>query len=221
MAGPIVGIAGTVLAVMLSFMVVAVWQEYDVAANNVQIEASAITDLDHVAVAFPQPQREKVRALIRQYADDVVRDEWPLMRVGKRSVNAHLLAQSIQQTILAYTPKSVSQQQLEMQASALTQGFIDARRQRLFSNDQGIPPIMWACMLFVGAVTVGFIYLFRVESFTVHTLMTVGTAAIIGAIFVLIAEMDYPFRGASALRPTAFLQVRATIDDVNSTSGFY
>ena len=80
---------------------------------------------------------------------------------------------------------------------------------------------MWACMLFVGIVTVGFIYLFRVESFTAHVLMTLGTAAIIGATFVLIAEMDYPFRGTSAIRPTAFIAVRATIDDVNNTSGFY
>ena len=41
-AGPILTTIGTVLAVMMSFMVVGVWQEYDNAAQTAQREASAL-----------------------------------------------------------------------------------------------------------------------------------------------------------------------------------
>ncbi|NNM92929.1 MAG: hypothetical protein HKL92_06250, partial [Candidatus Eremiobacteraeota bacterium] len=47
-AGPIVTTIGTILAVILSFMVVTVWQEFDQAAATVQNEAAALGDLYHL-----------------------------------------------------------------------------------------------------------------------------------------------------------------------------
>ena len=44
-AAAILQMLGTVLAVMMSFMVVGVWQQYDAAGQNTQVEASALSDL--------------------------------------------------------------------------------------------------------------------------------------------------------------------------------
>ncbi|HVS46339.1 MAG TPA: hypothetical protein VMS32_06685 [Verrucomicrobiae bacterium] len=220
-AGPVIGIAGTVLAVMLSFMVVAVWQEFDAAATNVQSEASAVADLYHLANAFPVALRRAIQTHITTYVDTIVGQEWPLMETGRSSQRARRLVGQIQRDVVGYAPTTAQQQQVQTQASQLTQAFVDERRQRLFDNEQGIPHLMWFAMMFVGFVTIGFIYLFRVQSFIAHVLMTVGTAAIIAVIFVLIAEMDYPFRGDSGLAPTPFLQIQAAFHDPTGRAGYY
>ena len=59
-------------------------------------------------------------------------------------------------------------------------------------------------MIFIAAITIGAIYFFRVPSRLAHIVMTVAVAAVIGAIFVLIAELDLPFRGDPHISPEAY-----------------
>lgn len=214
-AGPIIGTAGTILAVVLSFMVVVVWQEYDTSAANVQREASAIADLHHLALGLPAPLRGVLQRDLDRYTDLIVSDEWPLMQHGKRSVLAHMLAYDVERDIVTYVPNTPHLETLQARALDLVQIFADARRQRLFDNDQGIPPFMWVSMLLLSAVTIAFTYLFRVDNLRAHLAMTVGLSAIVALIFVLIAELDYPFRGDISISPAAFTHVQATIHETD------
>jgi hypothetical protein len=212
-AGPIIGTAGTILAVVLSFMVVVVWQEYDASAGNVQREASALADLHHLALGLPTPLRGVLQRDLDRYAQVIVSDEWPLMQHGGRSKRAHLLAYEVENDLVTWSPQTGHQETLQAQALGLVETFADARRQRLFDNDQGVPPLMWIAMIALSAITIAFTYLFRVDNRRAHLLMTLGLSAIVGIIFVLIAELDYPFRGDIRISPDAFAHVQATIHE--------
>jgi len=208
-AGPLIATAGTVMAVLLSFVVVVVWQEYDASAANVQREASAIADLHRIADGLPAPLAESVRRDCDRYADAVVAEEWPAMRHGGRSRAARDLADRIEREIVAYAPQTSRAAAIQTQALELIRTLADSRRKRLFDNDQGIPPQMWAAMLIVAAITVGFTYLFGVDSFSAHVLMTGGLAIVLATIMVLIALLDYPFRGDVSIGPQAFVRDQA------------
>jgi len=214
-AGPIIGTAGTILAVVLSFMVVVVWQEYDASAGNVQREASALADLHHLALGLPTPLRGVLQRDLDRYAEIMVADEWPLMQHGGRSIRAHDLAYTIERDLVAYAPSTPRQETLQTRALALVETFADARRQRLFDNDQGVPKLMWAAMLALSAITIAFTYLFRVDSVRAHLFMTLGLSAIVAVIFVLIAELDYPFRGDIRIGPEPFEHVIATVHETD------
>src|SRR5579864_6233829 len=79
-AGPIIGTIGTILAVVLSFLLIGNWQEYDAAAATVAQEASAVADLYHSAAYLPPQVASQVRAACRNYVEIVVGTEWPTMR---------------------------------------------------------------------------------------------------------------------------------------------
>jgi hypothetical protein len=210
-AGPVLSVAGTVLAVMLSFMVVVVWQEYDASAGSVLHEAGALSDLHQEANAFPPALRDRLQSQIDQYADVVVHIEWPEMRTGGRNGQADDIARFIEGDVLAYNPTSPTQTSLQANALDLVHTFLDARRQRLFDNNQGISPYVWGAMLFLSAATIFLTFLFRTENAGAHLIMTIVLAAIIATILVLIAELDYPFRGTLQIQPTAFVQIMKTI----------
>ena len=203
-AGPIIGTIGTVLAVMLSFMVVTEWQEFDNAAAGVQTEASAIIDIYHISQNMPTRIFVPLQSALHGYVDRVVYDEWPKMRAGERSVAAHQELYRIIGILAAYDPHTPGQQELQRECLSLAQTLADARRQRLFNNAQSIPDLLWFTLVFVGIVTIVFCWFFRVRSLRVHTFMTVALAAVLGSMFVLIAEFDLPFRGDVHVTPAAF-----------------
>lgn len=211
-AGAIVATAGTVVAVMLSFMVIVVWQEFDASAANVQREASAVADLYLVANNFPQPLRHEMHVTLDDYVTIVVKDEWPRMRFGGSSNEARLAAYRAGQLLASYAPTSQRENSLQQQALGLFRTFIDARRQRLGDNAQGIPPVLWGTMLFCVCILIYLTYSFRITRVATHYAMTIGVTAIIMSILVLTAELDYPFRGDIAIQPGALTGIAGEIN---------
>ncbi|HKU67006.1 MAG TPA: hypothetical protein VJP85_04430 [Candidatus Baltobacteraceae bacterium] len=206
-AGPILTLIGTVLAVMMSFMVIGVWQEYDSAAQTAQSEASALSDLHHVADAFPPNMRDQVQNEVDRYIDLVVHDEWPAMAHGGESRAAHDMGYAIADTLIRWHPKNAAEQALQSRGEDFAQTFLDKRRDRILANRQGIPLALWATMLVTGTITILFSFYFRVDRPHAQYLMVVAETAVIALIFALIAELDYPFRGDLAVDPYSFLHV--------------
>ena len=213
-AGPILATIGTILAVMMSFMVVGVWQEFDVSAQNVQTEASSLSDIHHLADAFDQPLRERLKAKVDRYIGDVVSIEWPLMRRGGESLRVHDEAYQIAALITAAKPRTAAESNMQQVALETVGRFLDARRQRMHDNRQGIPLPLWATMLLIGTITVLFSFYFRVEQPFAQGVMVVALAAVISLTFTLIAELDYPFRGDIAVSPEPFMHTYYTVHNL-------
>lgn len=210
-AGPILTTVGTVLAVMLSFMVVGVWQEYDAAAQTAQAEASAASDVHHIADGFAPAMREHTQSSIDRYVTLVVRQEWPRMRAGEISSAAHDEIYGLERSMLAWQPTSQHDQGLQSRALDRMTSLLDARRDRILANREGIPLVLWATMLVLGSVTVLFSFYFRVDRAAAHAAMVAALGAILALTFALIAELDFPFRGDMAVAPDAFTQVESLI----------
>jgi hypothetical protein len=205
-AGPMISTIGVVLAVMLSFMVVTVWQEYDAAASVVNTEAGEIADLYHEAAALPPAQRTAIREGLGRYVNLVVNEEWPLMRQGLISDRARLTITTVARIVELYEPTTMAGQNAQADAITHSHNILDARRSRLFANAQSVPPLLWAVMVFMALVTIASLYLFEVPSRGAHLLMAVALAAVIGSSFMIIAELDLPFRGDLQIPPTAYAQ---------------
>lgn len=220
-AGPIIGTIGTILAVVLSFLLIGNWEEYDAAAATVAQEASAVGDLYHSAAYFPPAVATQVRAACRAYVDVVIGTEWPAMRSGQSSPQALHAALNILGIVAKYEPKTASQQALQQSGLTLANQIMDARRTRLFDNEQGIPMIFWAGNFLIAIITIVFCYLFRVRKVWLHVFMTVGLMAVIATLFVITAEFDYPFRGDGQIAPFPFAQLRAVMiaDSLDHTHG--
>jgi hypothetical protein len=217
-AGPIMATLGTILAVMLSFMVITVWQQYDQSAQIVQTEADEISNLYHEVSVFHQPDRNRIHGAIEHYVDVVIDREWPLMRDGRSSQMAHRAAYDVVTLIESYEPKTLGQQTAQADALHHAHAFMDARGNRLFENQESVPPLLWVVMIFIAAVTLGSSYFFYVEDIRAHLLMTAAVGAVIGAIFVVIAELDLPFRGDLQIPPSAFTHDYTTfLDDPVAT----
>lgn len=220
-AGPIIGTIGTILAVVLSFLLIGNWQQYDAAAATVAQEASAVADLYHSAAYLPSGVAEQIRAACREYVQVVVASEWPAMRRGESSPQALEAGLRILRLVATYEPKTAAQQAIQQNDLALANQILDGRRTRLFDNDQGIPMIFWAGNFFIAAVTIVFCYLFRVRKRWLHVFMTAALMLVIATLFVITAEFDYPFRGDGQLQPIPFTRLHdiMAVQSLNQAHG--
>ena len=64
-AGFIYAVLGVAYAVLLAFVAIAVWQDYETAQTNVQSEAHELAGVYFLASQLPEPQRTRVQDLRR------------------------------------------------------------------------------------------------------------------------------------------------------------
>jgi hypothetical protein len=193
--GIVLGVTGGLFAVMLAFIVAIVWQEFDAATQRVAVEVGAATDLWHTSRGLPAPLGPEVRRNLRGYAADMVRDEWPKMRSGGRSKHAENLLTRTFEDVAQFRPANTGAGNAQSASLQHLSALHDARHHRLDDNSSGVSPFEWTILLVGAVVVVGICYLVGLSSLRAQLLMTGAVAAMIAATFVLIFELDYPFRG--------------------------
>jgi hypothetical protein len=127
------------------------------------------------------------------------------MKSGSESKTAERIAIEIVDSVQSYPPTTMGEQNSQADALTHVHNFLDARRTRLFNNAEAVPALVWAMMVFVSAITISFVYFFRVANARAHLLMVLALGAVVGATFLIVAELDLPFRGPLQIHPNGFV----------------
>jgi uncharacterized membrane protein len=203
-AGFIYAVLGIAYAVLLGLVVVAAWEQFQTARNTANREADELAELFWLGHRLPPAEGHRLQELTRSYARVVVDEEWSLMANGESSPRAWALIDEIRLTVQNQDPDTDAEQVLYDQGLERVHDLADARRDRLVEAREGIPGILWVVLVVGAIVTVGFTYLFGMDSNTTHTLMVALLALVIGLVLFTIGSLEYPFSGAVRLGPDAF-----------------
>src|SRR5215213_6900947 len=82
-AGFVYATMGVTYAVVLAFVVIAVWENYAATREVADQEAGAVGALYRLATGFPAPQRAAAQEALLAYAEAAVDEEWPAMADGE------------------------------------------------------------------------------------------------------------------------------------------
>jgi hypothetical protein len=212
-AGFIYAVVGVMYAVLLAFVVIAVWQDYEAAKNAVESEANELAGVYFLADRFSDPERARVQGLARSYARVVVEEEWPLMERGETSARATSVLRELRSSLQNIDASTNTGQVLYDHALTRMHEVSDARRLRLLESTEGLPGILWAVLVGGGVVTVCFTYLFGLKNNVAHALMVAALTLLICTILFTIGALEYPFAGPSKVQPNAFETVLRSFDE--------
>ena len=81
---------------------------------------------------------------------------------------------------------------------------IEIRRQRLEAVGYAVPGTLWAVILVGAILAIVASFVFSMESFWVHALMTSLLAAMIGLLVFFMLVTDRPYRGPAGVGPQAY-----------------
>jgi len=195
-AGFLFAAIATIFAVVLGFLVIIVWEKYDAAVANSQVEVAAVSDLYRDVVGYPTAERDTIRRELHEYMDTVSDVEWPAMKRGKSPTAAIRVLELIAWHVERFGPTTMSQSNAQSKSMDQVERLLDARRLRIHQNEPSVPRILWFALIVVACSMIGFAFLFGVENQMSQLVMTGVLAMVIGLLFVVVYEFDSPFSGA-------------------------
>jgi len=203
-AGAVFSIVGTLLTVLLAFVVVIVWEAMGTADDRAALEAGVLGDMLRDAGFFPEPERTELQNEFREYAKAVIDEEWPAMANGESSPHVWKVLDRIFETFGRIQPTTPRDINIHAEMLRGINELSDHRRLRLLSADNKVPPLLWYILILGGVVTVLFSYILGVEKTRSHVLMTGSLTAMIALTLYLILAIDHPYGGTIRVEPDAF-----------------
>jgi hypothetical protein len=207
---------GVVFAVLLAFVFNEVWGEYNAAAQAINGECGALHGVAMLAHDLPDGQGQGVVQAILNYAEVVIKVEWPSLGQRKESpeaVNAFVAIVEAAGRLNATRP---SDQTIQGQILSLLAQAHAFRETRLFQANQGLPVVIWIVLSFYALILVAFVLFAGVESRVGHFLFSAIFATSVVLVLLVLRMLDYPFEGALTLSNTDFVN---TIEHVNMLKG--
>lgn len=194
-AAAILGVMGTLYAVLLAFTVIVTWNHYTDANNATDAEAAHLGDLSRLT------ESDRVRTLIHNYRRAVVDDEWPAMRRGEQSAVAQSALRALWNECRSTRPANAREDAIYAESMRQLVAISDSRRARIHSLRDDVPPLMWIILIGGGAMVVAFTYLFGPQRIALHALMVGALATLIVMSLFLVHALDNPFDGWPHIDP--------------------
>jgi hypothetical protein len=182
-------------AVMLAFVVIAVWEDFRKTEEAVRDEAKAAVDLHRLTFALPVEGGAEIRSHLVDYVNDVREHEWTTMAVGEPSDAVVKDLDQLSQAIFNVEPTNEQGLALYQDALRLVALMTDNRNERLDSADGSMPRILWFVLIIGGLITLGYPAFFGTTNLLAQILMTAALAELVALAMLLGLAFDYPFTG--------------------------
>jgi hypothetical protein len=185
---------GILFALLVGFIAVEVWANFDKAKAAVATEASALRAVVLLAGAFPDEQRMSIYALINRHIDESVNKEWPEMAQQRMTLAAlpTALIEALHET-LALKPADDSQRAAQLEIVKELHTALDARRQRIVISESALGTVKWAAILLQGLCTLVAFAIVHSDNRLARAITLTLAATGIALSVLLIAAYSHPF----------------------------
>jgi hypothetical protein len=200
---------GILFALLVGFIAVEVWNNFDKAKVAVASEASALRAVVLLAETFPEEQKTRIYALIDRHIDEAINKEWPAMarqRATLSALRATALIEILHDT-LTLKPADDSQRIAQTEMVKALHTALDARRQRIVVSQSAVGTVKWAGILLQGLCTLVAIAMVHSDNRLTCAIAMTLFATGIALSLLLIAAYSRPFTGEISVRPDLLKQV--------------
>lgn len=203
-AGFIFAAISVFYAVLVAFVIVALWGDNDTARQTTYNEANDLAATYWLSRQMPLQQGGPLEHLTLDYAHTVISSEWPMMTRHESSPAATKLVYSMRNAAFAMNPQTPRDQVIFEEVTNSVTALAADRRTRLDAVGDGVPPFLWVALVAGGVLTIGFTFAFGLSNTWVHAGMAGLFAAVIVVSLILIHDLNYPFAGPARINPDAF-----------------
>jgi ABC-type multidrug transport system fused ATPase/permease subunit len=204
LAGYMISVVAVVYAVLLGFVTVTVWENYDKASASVGDEAVLIADIYRDVGVLPPSVAGAVRRDLVSYATAVIGEEWPKQMAGQQLRSTRSALDKVPQHLMeAATADPTTVVFLREIAERLNK-LHDARRARVFATGRPVPSPIWMAVIAGSICIVGFSLSFGFYDLYVHMMMSSVLSASIALVLTVIVGLSSPFQGATAISSDPF-----------------
>ena len=191
-------VLGTTYAVTLGFMLYTEWAGFSAASLNAELEASSLRNVFRLAEGLPQPQRDQLQTLARQYAKAVIDDDWPKMARREVPEDSHRVNEAMWSTLMSVKASSGPEATAEDHALSELESLTQQRRTRLLQSMSDLPAILWSVLLTGALLTIISVSMFGAPNQLLHELQVGSITLLIVLVMLAIADIGEPFKSSGS-----------------------
>jgi hypothetical protein len=145
-------VLGTVYAILLTFTLWGVWQNFNEATSSAHNEASSLVDLVHIVESSSTLKANKIRETSAKYLTLVIEQEWPkLKNITNNYLNTneagHSASIDIVKVVQGINPKDAREVAIFSQSLTLLNTWLDARRTRILIARGDSARALWPLLI--------------------------------------------------------------------------
>lgn len=190
---------GTLYIVLLSLVVVIMWQNISDVSGDVRTEGAGLKALVQTARQLPESEGQPLLKAAHDYAAAVLRTEWPPPAAsgGEADQNApaaRILAEA-RAAVTHPVPSGAQAGTVEDQAIAQINTVADARDDRLAKSDDQTPTVLLIALAVLSAITIATPLALGLRADAVAFAGFVVTTALVCLAFWFVVDLQSPFHG--------------------------
>src|SRR5215471_9586370 len=190
-------------AISLGLIAVASWENASAAAAAASEEASHIGTVYRTLGGFPQPLQDDLKDAIVRYTQSIIEKAWPAQQRGEVTEAGIEIVLHLWTRITQFEPTTEGQRVIHGQVLDGFNKLVEFRRRRIEATSYAVPGALWGVVLIGAAVSIFGSYLFKIQSLSVHGLLTILLTTMIALLVFFIATTDHPYTGSNAIEPQA------------------
>lgn len=195
---------GVLYAILLAFVVVVAWEQFNAAEEATHTEATRLSNLLRDSRAFPPAYREPIQSAIVTYTEAVVDDEFDAMADGRTSARATAAYEAIWTEFYAVEVEEEPAATWFGESIGRLNELGEARRLRMLASRSTIPLPLWILLIGGGAFTIAWLYPFHMSNVRTQTVAIGTLGAFTGFVLFLVYALQHPFAGEVAIDPGVY-----------------
>jgi hypothetical protein len=199
---------GVVFALILAFVAVAVWQNFEKVDDDVFREANSLHNIYRNIEAYPEPVRSRIKDLIHEYVQVVIRDEWPKLALARQDDNAHQLLNRIKALILTFNPRNNGELALHQETMRQLSEYSGLRHNRIIGGRHNLGTPIWLTLIGGTVLYLLFLCFLDIPDARHHAIMIGSLAAFLGLVYFLLVTYNYPFTAPGGISSASFKELQ-------------
>jgi Protein of unknown function (DUF4239) len=218
-AGFIFGVVGAFYGLLLAFVIVAAWERFDRANEQVQGESIALMSLYRLSKGYAKPVATDMQRTLRTYTHDVIDKEWPDMANSRfEHLDISMGVLPLWEIVTNYKPQDAHQQMLvDKSFDQLTQLSKEVSLRYLYCREN-LPLVVWVVIYAGLLITISFSYFFGLETFGSQALMCAIFSSLLGLTLLAIIELAHPYQGSVTISDQPFTYALMRMDDMDEAA---
>lgn len=200
-------------ALLLSFVVLVVWDQLNETRANVSNEGSSAMGLYRDIKYYPDAVASKqLTSVYLDFVYNVIDEEFPNMEIMKPSRKTPESLNRVYAEMENLKPRTPFEVQLVAEMFHHLNQLDTYRGLRTTSIETEIPPPIWLPMIFGAIITMIIAMLLDIENSRMHVIINSLLGILIAMFMFIIILLDHPFTGAIGLKPKAYKEI-FTLED--------
>ena len=196
---------GLLYAILLAFVVVVAWEQFNAAEESTHTEVTRLSNLFRDTVPLEDAEQNRIQNALVVYVQNVIDREYDAMAEGESDAPTEEAYEAIWNGFYNVSaPAEGPAASFYDSAVGRLNELGEARRLRLLSSQSTIPLPLWTLLVGGGLFTISWLFPFYMGDTRVQTLALGSVGAFTGFVLFLIYALQHPFAGDIAIDPSVY-----------------